>query len=279
MCPIDASKLDVIRKATESFRAGSSKDEVCYKSKKWLFHVEKPSWGKTDIRWISSKDEHTFRTCFEPLFEKLRVAELFRFLGGAGGLTLFSGFIVARQHTAKSNFHTDFLDTGAKCFTMMTPLYDMSALEDCHLLCVVDCDDQRGGGSDEAAGPAASEAEAEGAAASVVDLVGTDDSGAAAEAEEESYDASSAAPSAINANASRAKQYRYSVGEAIAFGDGFIHATETGSAPRPLAFLCFTFGWRQCTEAEWANAVGYIAEQGPVYQDPWGRLVNQAANN
>ena len=67
-------------------------------------------------------------------------------------------------------------------------------------------------------------------------------------------------------------ELRYSLGEAIAFGDGFVHATETGSSPRPLAFLCFTFGQRDCTQEQWENARAYIAEQGKVYQDPWGRL-------
>ena len=68
-------------------------------------------------------------------------------------------------------------------------------------------------------------------------------------------------------------------GEAICFGDGFVHATETGSSPHPLAFLCFTFGHRSCTEEQWNNAVAYIAEQGPIYQNPWGRLVGAAAED
>jgi len=68
------------------------------------------------------------------------------------------------------------------------------------------------------------------------------------------------------------KQYRYTLGQAIVFGDGFEHATQTGSAPKPLAFLCFTFGDRRCTPEEWRAAQEYISEQGPIYQDPWGRL-------
>ena len=202
VCPIDATKLQAVRHATEGLRAGDCKSELLFKPKRWRFHVERPTWGKSDIRWVSSavrlptaidlaaslrrlppslqpcrlcnprgdshgdlrtspchphpvtltltpspslarssrsaQDEHTFRTCFAPLFERLRIAELFRFLGGASGLILFSGFLVMRQHTAKSHFHTDFEDTGAKAFTLMTPLYDMSDLDDCHLLCVVD---------------------------------------------------------------------------------------------------------------------------------------------
>lgn len=118
VCPIDKARLDALRHTVENLKPGPSKSEMLFKPKRWRFHVEKPSWGKTDIEWISSADEHTFRSCFEPLFQKLCISELFRFLGGDGGLTLFSGFVVARQSTRKSNFHTDFSDTGAKCFTL-----------------------------------------------------------------------------------------------------------------------------------------------------------------
>ena len=68
-------------------------------------------------------------------------------------------------------------------------------------------------------------------------------------------------------------QYRYALGRAIVFGDGFVHATETGVAPRTLAFLCFTFGDRRMTPAQWANAETYIEAQSPIYQTPAGKLV------
>ena len=69
------------------------------------------------------------------------------------------------------------------------------------------------------------------------------------------------------------KQYRYKCGEeAIVFGDGFEHATETGLAPSQLSFLCFTFGDRKCTDEQWKAAEGYISEQGPIYRDPSGRF-------
>ena len=261
VAPIEASKLDLLRHATECWRAGGEKHELAFKPKKWRFHVEKPHWGKTDIRWISSADEHTFRTCFEALFRGLRIAELFHFLGADGGLTLFSGFIVARQHSTKSNFHTDFQDTGAKCFTLMTPLYDMSALPDCHLLCVVDAPKAPPGGD----GSSSAEDGAE--VASSTACGGDDD---AHEGIASSLPANDGP--ATKVDPSTAKQYRYTLGEAVAFGDGFVHATETGASPTPLAFLCFTFGHRHCTEAQWQNAAAYIAEQGPIYQDPWGVL-------
>jgi hypothetical protein len=55
-----------------------------------------------------------------------------------------------------------------------------------------------------------------------------------------------------------------------------VHATETGDAPRPLAFLCFTFGDRSLTDAQWRSAEAYISQQGGVYQDPQGKLCGQA---
>ena len=72
-------------------------------------------------------------------------------------------------------------------------------------------------------------------------------------------------------------QYRYQLGRAICFGDGFIHATETGDSPRPLAFLCFTFGAGSLTAEEWASAEAYISQQGPIYQDPEAKLVQSSS--
>ena len=198
-------------------------------SKRWRLHAEQPTW-KSDIRWVSAADEATFRGLFEPLWHKLGVAEHFRFLGE---MVLFSGFFVLRRDTRKSHFHKDFGDTGNRAFTLMTPLYDMSNLADCHLLCRVAASPHS-----EAALPDVSEE-------------------AAATAEEHWV----------------TKQYRYKVGEAIVFGDGFEHATQTGVAPQQLAFLCFTFGDRHCTPEQWSAAEAYIREQGPVYQDPGGNLV------
>ena len=115
------------------------------------------------------------------------------------------------QVTRKSHFHEDFGDTGGRAFTLMTPLYDMAAIDDCHLLCDV------GGGL---------------------------------------------------------KQYRYRLGEAVVFGDTFVHATQTGHSPQPLGFLCFTFGARKMTPEQWRSAEQYIEAQGPIYQTPAGVLVS-----
>jgi hypothetical protein len=149
----------------------------------------------------------------------------------------------------------------------MTPLGDMSALSDCHLLCRVPTD----AAAATAAAPAtavSSEHPVEGGSAA--------DGGTAAE---HLVDVTDTAYSGVRDgdDALVTKQYRYTLGEAIVFGDGFEHATETGVAAQPLAFLCFTFGDRHCTPEQWAAAEAYISEQGPVYQDPAGRLVGAIA--
>ena len=139
----------------------------------------------------------------------------------------------------------------------------MSALADCHLLCVV---------GDKPSRPMATASnEEEGADGQATPVVAAEDR-ELNDAVEDDDGATVGGTPTTEVDPSAAKQYRYKLGEAIAFGDGFVHATETGTAPHKLAFLCFTFGHRQCTEAQWHSAEAYIAEQGPIYQDPWGRL-------
>ena len=111
---VDVKPLQAVRHAFESLR----QDPHCSRTltfapKKLRFHAERPSW-KSDIRWISSRDEATF-AWFAQLFEKLGIRSALHCLGE---LTLFSGFIVARQVTRKSYFHTDFDDSGGKAFTL-----------------------------------------------------------------------------------------------------------------------------------------------------------------
>ena len=72
------------------------------------------------------------------------------------------------------------------------------------------------------------------------------------------------------------RQYRYELGTAIAFGDGFVHGTETGEAPSQLAFLCFTFGDRRMTAEQWRSAEAYIEAQCPIYMTPGGVLKSSA---
>ena len=67
------------------------------------------------------------------------------------------------------------------------------------------------------------------------------------------------------------------LGRAVVFGDHFVHATQTGAAPSPLAFLSFTFGRRGLTESQWASAEAYVREQNPIYADPAGRIVRSTA--
>ena len=206
-CAVDAAVLRAARATFEALQPESSKGRVLLSKKQKLrFHVERPPW-KSDIRWISAAEPRTLHEFFAPLFARLRLPEVF---GSVGEMVLFSGYFVARQETRRSHFHEDFGDTGCRAFTLMTPLYDMSALPDCHLLC---------------------------------------------EREESLH------------------QYRYELGRAVVFGDRFVHATQTGKAPQPLAFLCFTFGDRRMTPGQWENAEFYIKNQAPFYFDPNGKLV------
>lgn len=210
ICPADAGVVQSARAAFESlvFETGSKGRTLLCKKRKLRFHVEHPPW-KSDIRWISSADARTLATFWQPLFDRMRLRELFCSLGE---MVLFSGYFVSRQCTRASRFHADFGDTGGKAFTLMTPLYDMSALSECHLLA------ERSEG-----GPL--------------------------------------------------QQFRYELGQAVIFGDRFVHATQTGDAPSPLCFLCFTFGDRRMTATQWEAAEYYIANQCVVYYDPSGKLV------
>ena len=79
-------------------------------------------------------------------------------------------------------------------------------------------------------------------------------------------------PPAEECAAPEVRQHRYALGEAIVFGDDFVHATQTGEAPRDLVFLCFTFGNAKMTLAQWRSAEYYISEQCPIYQNPAGVL-------
>ena len=79
-------------------------------------------------------------------------------------------------------------------------------------------------------------------------------------------------PPAEESAAPEVRQHRYALGEAIVFGDDFVHATQTGEAPRDLVFLCFTFGHAKMTVAQWRSAEYYISEQCPIYQNPSGVL-------
>lgn len=278
-CAIDVKKLSLIRTIAaalaDSLRSshtrhqgahpsglsglgGGGSAKCTYKPKRYAFHAERPNW-KSDIRWVSADDEHTFGL-FQTLFDKLGIAAAFGPL--FGNVVLFSGFLVIRQCTRKSHFHADFSDTNGKAFTLMTPLEDMSDLRDCHLLTKVPKPKQDAGSGTISSGHPdfhqVSPSESPNQAAPVED--------------DPEVHGTSEAPSGEDV-----LQYRYELGRGICFGDGFIHATETGDSPRPLAFLCFTFGAGSLTDDEWAGAEGYISQQGPIYQHPSGKLVQSRA--
>ena len=227
--------------------------------KKYAFHCERPNW-KSDIRWVSAANEDTLGF-FQELFDRLDIASSFAFLGQ---MTLLSGYLVVRQCTQKSHFHSDFSETGGKAFTLMTPLQDMSDLEACHLLArlprqPVGKDSEASGGRADALEPAAAARD------------GADDCGSAACESAACGSTTRGSTDCDSADCGRADggeqpacevcQYRYELGRAIVFGDDFIHATQTGDAPQPLAFLCFTFGDRSMSPAEWSGAEHYISQQ------------------
>ena len=225
VCTVPQKAVAQARAVFERLKADSSQSSQVRHAKRGLtFTLERPHWGKSDITWISSADVASF-AFWDTLFSQLCIAEAFGFLGD---MVLFAGYFVSRRHTRKPHFHTDFSDTGGSAFTLMTPLYDMTNLMDCHLL-------------------------GERAAEEVC-------------------------------------QYRYTAGEAIGtnptralnpnlrpcisvFGDDFVHATQPGEAPHTLGFLCFTFGKRTMTSAEWEGAEYYIKNQCPVYRTPGGKMV------
>lgn len=125
LCDLDLD-LTVIDRVRDSFEQ-QIKDPVTGQlhGDGLAFEVVEPGWGHSDIRWISAADATTFGW-FQASFEALKVAESFQFLTE---MTMFSGYIVARSHMEKSNFHVDFTGTGGSAFTLMTPLYDMTDLE------------------------------------------------------------------------------------------------------------------------------------------------------
>eukprot|EP00961_Rhodomonas_salina_P069510 933354-Rhodomonas_salina.1 len=222
----------------------------------------------------------------------------------AGRIVLFSGFLVIRQNTRKSTFHTDFNGTNGKAFTLMTPLQDMSDLSECHLLaklphtaahrphtCVQSraaaVADEWKGSNDQRKTRTASEQEKDGGGKIVneeeeggesKDGDRNCDDGANKKCEdretETETETETATATETEERASELRQYRYREGRGICFGDGFMHATQTGHAPRPLAFLCFTFGVGALTDAEWKGAESYISHvslcctvsPGGVYQ-------------
>ena len=325
-CAIDVNKLSLIRTIAaalaDSLRSshtrhqgahssglgglgGGGSAKLTYKPKRYAFHAERPNW-KSDIRWVSADDEHTFGL-FQTLFDKLGIAAAFGPLFGK--IVLFSGFLVIRQCTRKSHFHADFSETNGKAFTLMTPLEDMSDLGNCHLLTKVPKPTQdagsgdgvdggeggggggyttRGGEGDGGGGYTTRGGEGGGGGGYTTRGSGgtisrshpdfhqgspSESPNEAAPVEDDpEVHGTSEAPSGEDV-----LQYRYELGRGICFGDGFIHATETGDSPRPLAFLCFTFGAGSLTDDEWAGAEGYISQQGPIYQHPSGKLVQSRA--
>jgi len=67
----------------------------------------------------------------------------------------------------------------------------------------------------------------------------------------------------------RVREYDYRPGEAILFGNEFIHSTKPGSSDRPVAMLCFQFGTDKM--AYWDSIMRTAGYQSFFIQQPDGR--------
>ena len=66
--------------------------------------------------------------------------------------------------------------------------------------------------------------------------------------------------------------YKYTLGEAIVFGDGFLHCTEPGVSSDVLFFLCFTCADKDMDEDVWDTTESIISGQCHIYKDLNGNV-------
>lgn len=69
--------------------------------------------------------------------------------------------------------------------------------------------------------------------------------------------------------------YDYRVGEAILFGDNFVHSTRPGQSTEPVALLCFNFGTDKIEH--WPRIRTTAAYQGELVRRPDGRFEQRAS--
>lgn len=69
--------------------------------------------------------------------------------------------------------------------------------------------------------------------------------------------------------------YDYRRGEAILFGDHFMHSTRPGRSDRPMALLCFTFGTDRMDD--WHRIRATAAYQGELVRRPDGQFERSKA--
>ena len=104
-------------------------------SRELAFHVNRPpDWG-SDISWWSADDAQTYRYFERELFQKLNLGEPFdRLIDTARAIRLYCPFFVVRSRCEETFYHVDFEPgCGTNAYTLMTPLEDMTAMDDGHL--------------------------------------------------------------------------------------------------------------------------------------------------
>jgi hypothetical protein len=65
-------------------------------------------------------------------------------------------------------------------------------------------------------------------------------------------------------------EYEYKLGEAIIFGDDFVHSTKPGVADEPVVLLCFNFGTDKMEH--WPNIARTAARQSLLVRRPDGQF-------
>ena len=66
-------------------------------------------------------------------------------------------------------------------------------------------------------------------------------------------------------------EYRYKIGEAIAFGENFEHSTRPGQSGEPVVLLCFVYGTDKM--AHWPNIYRTVGKQVTHLRQPDGKFV------
>jgi hypothetical protein len=70
------------------------------------------------------------------------------------------------------------------------------------------------------------------------------------------------------------RSYDYRPGEAVIFGDKFLHSTQPGKAPRETALLCFNFGTDRMED--WPAIAKTAAAQGGMVRRPDGTFATRS---
>lgn len=109
-------KLNFPLQWLDSINAAVNNDAICSRLNK-----VQPQWNG-DICWMSPNTLRDFKI-FDDVFSKLNIANVIRDgLKLDFNLQMYCGFFVIRSRCHAENYHTDWLGTGLKAFTLITPL-------------------------------------------------------------------------------------------------------------------------------------------------------------